>query len=118
MTKLRVYMMHIDPNVYYYIPKIFNTLRDVYRIEFIRSRKQLTWTQYIASLDMGIEMGIEHDGRSYHPQNAMFDKDSLISDYYRIVCPKKFMMHAIRPGITITSTTPTRVTLSKETAYK
>ena len=84
--------MNIDTSLCYCIPEIYNQLFDAFRIDYIRSRRQLTWGQYIASLDMGVE----HDGYGTE------------SDYYRIVCPRKFMMHAIRLGITITSTTPTR----------
>jgi hypothetical protein len=84
--------MHIDTSLCYCIPEIYNRLYDAYYVGRIRSHKKLTWIQYITSLDMGIA----HDGYGTE------------SDYYRIVNPRKFMMHAIRLGITITSTTPTR----------
>jgi hypothetical protein len=85
-------MMHIDTSLCYCIPEIYNQLFDAFRIDYIRARRQLTWGQYIASLDMGIV----HDGHGTE------------GNFYRIVDPRKFMMHAIRLGITITSTTPTR----------
>jgi hypothetical protein len=87
-----VYMLHIDTSLCYCIPEIYNQIFDAFRIDYIRSRRQLTWGQYITSLDMGIV----HDGHGTE------------GNFYRIVDPRKFMMHAIRLGITITSTTPTR----------
>jgi hypothetical protein len=85
-------MMHIDTSLCYCIPEIYDKLYDAYYVGRIRARRQLTWGQYIASLDMGI----------------VYDGHGTEGKFYRIVCPRKFMMHAIRLGITITSTTTTR----------
>jgi hypothetical protein len=102
----QVYMLHIDTSLCYCIPEIYNQLFDAFRIDHIRSLRRLTWSQYLASLDMGIE----HDGRGYVGPDW-----GIRSDYYRVVDPKKFMMHAVRLGVVINDSTPTRVPLPGET---
>ncbi len=91
-------MMNIDPDVYYFIPIIFNT----YRKEYDGNKHIKEWSDFVVSKQLGVAPYV-----SPHAKLDIFDKDSLISDYYRIVDLKQFLVVALQLGITIDDETPT-----------
>lgn len=89
--------MHIDPDVYYFIPTIFDT----YKLEYDGvCDKQ--WYDFVVSKQLGVAPYV-----SQHTQQDVFSSDALISDYYRIVDLKQFFITSLQLGIVIDEETPT-----------
>ena len=91
-------MMHIDPDVYYFIPAIFNA----YREEYDDNKHIKEWYEFVVAKQLGVAPYV-----SPHAKLDIFDKDALISDYYRIVDLKQFLVVALQLGVTIDEETPT-----------
>jgi hypothetical protein len=91
-------MMHIDPDVYYFIPTIFDT----YRKEYDGAKHIKEWSDFVVAKQLGVAPYV-----SPHAKLDIFDKDALISDYYRIVDLKQFLVVALQLGVTIDDETPT-----------
>ena len=91
-------MMNINPDVYYFIPQIFNT----YLTEYDGSSCIKEWYDFVVSKQLGI---LTYAPR--HPELDSYDEDALIFDYYRIVDLKQFLVVALQLGVTIDDTTPT-----------
>ena len=90
-------MMCIDTNVYYFIPTIFDT----YKLEYDGvCDKQ--WYDFVVSKQLGVVSYV-----SQHTQQDVFSSDALISDYYRIVDLKQFLITSLQLGIVIDDETPT-----------
>ncbi len=91
--------MHIDTNVYYFIPQIFN----VFDEEYDGDKHVKEWYDFIVRKQLGVQPYV-----SRHAKLDIFDKDcALISDYYRIVDLKQFFITSLQLGITIDDETPT-----------
>ena len=91
-------MMHIDPNIYYFIPIIFDT----YQEEYDGHEHIKEWSDFIVVKQLGVAPYV-----SLHAKLDIFDKDALISDYYRIVDLKLFFITSLQLGVTIDDETPT-----------
>lgn len=87
-------MKCINTNVYYFIPQIYNT----YNIA--RSPHQ-SWYEYIKSQQLGILPFRRHD-----VVTNMLVRSADVSDYYRIVDSKLFIITCMRLNITIDDATP------------
>ena len=90
-------MMHIDPNIYYFIPIIFDT----YQEEYDGHEHIKEWSDFIVVKQLGVAPYV-----SPHAKLAV-EPDSLISDYYRIVDLKLFFITSLQLGVTIDDETPT-----------
>ena len=99
--------MHIDTNVYYFMPQIVDTYREEYGgvcDHHIREWSECIaihikeWSEFIVAKHLGVV--------SYAPQSVKLD-DAVICDYYRIVDLKQFLVIALQLGIVIDNTTPT-----------
>lgn len=91
--------MQIDNNTYYFIPTIFDTYRKEYGGSWPRP---LAWYDFVVSKQLGV---IPY--ASPHATSDVFSQDSLISDYYRIVDLKLFMVAALQLGVVVDDETPT-----------
>ncbi len=91
-------MMNIDHDVYYFIPIIF----DAYRKEYDGNKHIKEWYDFVVSKQLGVAPYV-----STHAKLDIFDKDALISDYYRIVDLKLFFITSLQLGVTIDDETPT-----------
>jgi hypothetical protein len=91
-------MKCIDPDVYYFIPQIFNT----YSAEYGGSACIKDWCDFVVSKQLGV---VAYAPR--HPKLDSFVEDALIFDYYRIVDSKHFLVVALQLNIIIDDTTPT-----------
>ena len=91
-------MMNIDHDVYYFIPAIFNT----YRKEYDGAKHIKEWSDFVVAKQLGVAPYV-----SPHAKLDIFDKDALISDYYRIVDLKLFFITSLQLGVTIDDETPT-----------
>jgi hypothetical protein len=90
--------LHIDPDVYYFIPTIFDT----YKLEYDGAKHIKEWSDFVVAKQLGVAPYV-----SQHAKLDVFDKDSLISDYYRIVDLKQFLVTSLQLGVTIDEETPT-----------
>ena len=91
-------MMCIDPDVYYFLPTIFNTYRD----EYDGSKHIKEWYDFVVAKRLGVAPYV-----SPYAEMNLFNKDALISDYYRIVDLKLFFITSLHLNITIDDDTPT-----------
>ena len=91
-------MMHIDPDAYYFLPAIF----DAYRKEYDGAKHIKEWSDFVVAKQLGVAPYV-----SPHAKLDIFDKDALISDYYRIVDLKLFFITSLQLGVTIDDETPT-----------
>jgi hypothetical protein len=90
-------MKCIDPDVYYFIPTIFDTYKPEYD-----GMNNNAWYDFVVMKQMGVVPYV-----STHAQQDVFSSDALISDYYRIVDLKLFLVTSLQLGITIDDETPT-----------
>ena len=91
-------MMHIDPDAYYFLPAIFNMYRD----EYDGNKHVQEWYEFVVSKRLGVAPYV-----SPHAKLNLFSKDSLISDYYRIVDLKLFFVTSLQLNIVVDDETPT-----------
>lgn len=90
--------MNIDPDVYYFIPTIFDT----YKLEYDGAKHIKEWYNFVVYKQLGVAPYV-----SQHAQQDVFSSDTLISDYYRIVDLKQFFITSLQLGVTIDEETPT-----------
>ena len=93
--------MHIDTNVYYFIPAIF----DAYRKECGGFYRIKEWSKFIIAKHLGVVPYVSdvspHVGIHAHGDLKQF----LV--FYRIVDSKQFLVTSLQLGIVIDDTTPT-----------
>ena len=90
-------MMHIDTNVYYFIPQILDTYRKecggYYRIK--------EWSKFIIAKHLGVVPYVS----DVSPHVCGDLKQFLV--FYRIVDSKQFLVTSLQLGIVIDDATPT-----------
>jgi hypothetical protein len=91
-------MMNINPEAYYFLPAIFNTYRD----EYDGDKHIKEWYDFIVTKHLGVVPYV-----SPYARMNLFNKDSLISDYYRIVDLKLFFITSLQLNIVVDDETPT-----------
>ena len=91
-------MLNVDAHTYYFVPEIFNT----YRREYDGSLHAGEWYDFVVAKRLGVAPYV-----SPYARLNLFNKDALISDYYRIVDLKQFLVTAMRLNIVVDDETPT-----------
>lgn len=94
-------LTHPKPSPYYYMPQIYDAYHEEYHHEIPEKlRTPSDWRDFITRKNLGIHAYL-------HPQaNMLWDRSSVVTDYYRVTCARRFLITALRLGIDITRDTP------------